>query len=65
MREINYTHLESLNNEEFRIWVASLSTDSVYALLHILTPLVRARFGENAIISTSTYQAPKIIHYVN
>lgn len=56
-----WPNFASMTDHEFVSWVSSLTTEFVYANLSYLTRLVTERFGGNALISTATYESPKII----
>ncbi|MCA9885638.1 MAG: hypothetical protein KC708_21820 [Anaerolineae bacterium] len=57
----NWPNFTMMTDKEFVSWVSSLTTEFVYANLQYLTRLVTERFGGNALISTATYESPKII----
>lgn len=64
MNKIKIPNLAVMSDEEVKTWVGTLTTDLVYKNLAAITEAVMERLGEDARISTSTYQSPKIVYLV-
>lgn len=61
LRQSHWPNLTTMTDSEFVSWVSTLTTEFVYANLPALTRMVVERFGDRALLSTATFQSPKVI----
>lgn len=60
-QEVKIPDLSAMSEDHIKQWLSSLSNDQVYANFRGINYALMARFGEQARVSVSTYQQPKLI----
>lgn len=64
MNDFKIPNLNTMNDEEVKMWVESLTTPIVYKHLSMLMEIIMERFGGDASVSTSTFGSPKIVRLI-
>lgn len=65
VQQLVIPNLAAMNEDGVKRWLSTLSTDEVYANYASINYALMKRFGNNARVSTSTYQAPKLVYLLD
>lgn len=64
-RLLNIPDFAGMEKQEVEMWLATLSSNIVYANFKNLNYAVMDRFGDNARITASTHSSPKVIEVIS